>query len=148
MNENVLGHCRGDACVASTTLPNAIFRVVEMKRQHYIARFAVLIVTVLALATLTAACGDQKLEDSIVGKWKVANSAESWEFSKDGKLSVSGGQTPAAGVYKISDESHIYVEIQGPQGLSRPEVLEVRISSDRMTLYARSVLNLELTKEK
>ncbi len=122
--------------------------MLEMKGQDNIARFAVLIIAVLALATLTAACGGQKLEDSIVGKWQAANSAETWEFSKDGKLAVSGGQAPAAGVYKISDENHIYVDIRVPQGLSGPEVLEVYVAGDKMTLYARSVLNLELTRVK
>lgn len=104
----------------------------------------VLLSAVLMLVFATTACGGPK--SPIVGKWEQVNGIETWEFFKDGTVSISGGLLPTVGNYKFIDGNRMRVEFGGLVALIGPQVFEVHISGDRLTLKSETLGTVEFAR--
>ncbi|MFQ5615179.1 MAG: hypothetical protein ACE5GO_01795 [Anaerolineales bacterium] len=102
------------------------------------------LLTLLLPLTLTAC--KSSLEKNIAGAWKHAPSGETWEFFKDGTLSVSGGLMPMAGSYEVVDDNHVRLDFGGLGALAGPIVATASISGNRLTLDAPDRGVLEFTR--
>lgn len=122
----------------------------SMLRRHVFARYSALVALwaagVLAVVSGGAWTACTSPQRAIVGRWQVVNSAEVWEFHQDGTLVVRGGVVGSSGSYRFIDATHLRVDFGGLLGLAGPQVFEVRISGNRLTLRPPAGGSIELTR--
>jgi len=94
---------------------------------------ALAVVALFALALVPAFAAD-KPQDLIVGKWKPndAKDEANLEFTKDGKVKVTGKEFTLDGTYKFVDDKSIEVKFS-LNGMDRTVKLKVTVSADEMT---------------
>ena len=97
-------------------------------------------ISIIAIALLATTMGCGGAESQIVGKWQMVDSPEMWEFYSDGTLTSSGGLIPMGGNYSFIDNDRIRIEFGGLGALAGPQVFQVEIAGDRLTLVPDSDL--------
>lgn len=78
---------------------------------------------------ITVACSF-KSQNSIVGKWKDVEKAQTVEFSKEGSLSISGEGFSMTGQYQLIEEGRVKIDFTG--GLS--STLSVKVTGDELSM--------------
>jgi len=120
-----------------------------MLAKQTLKRFGVLcsLCLVLVLAMMLVACSST--EKAIIGKWEKADGGESIEFFKDGTAIVESeggwGWTVTAN-YEFIDDNRISLALSGLFGLAGPQVYEVEISRNQLTLTSTDGTIMEYTK--
>lgn len=86
---------------------------------------------VLALAFIVAviAACSARHADELNGKWQKEGASGTIEFTKDGKLNVSGGPATIAATFKVKDK-----EIQADLGIFGTGTLKFALDKDTLTL--------------
>jgi hypothetical protein len=116
-----------------------------MRSQITVCRW-MLRLAVLFLVLASIACGGS--QRSLIGKWQGGDADEVWEFSNEGTVSVSSGDLSAAGTYEFIAADHIRVEFRELMALNGPQVLQVAVAGDQLTLKSPSLGSLQLTRVK
>ena len=107
-------------------------------------KYVWMLLAVLMLMFAATAC--RSPQSSIVGKWEADDGIETWEFFKDGTVSVSGGWFPVAGNYKFIDRNHMRIDFGGLGALAGPQVFEVDISGNRLILKSERLGTVGATR--
>lgn len=106
-----------------------------------------LLALLIAVLAMSAACGGSRPQSAIVGKWQQVGGGETIEFYKDGTVTATSMGLPVTGNYKFVDGSHIRIELGGIWAIGGPQIFEVSIVGNRLTLKT-SYLTTEYTRVK
>lgn len=102
---------------------------------------------ILFLCVAVVALSACKAENALVGKWQDEE-GYIMEFFKDGTVTFSGGYFTVTGNYKFTDDTHIRLDLQGLWGLFGPQVVEVRIAGNTLTMKDSTGIVSELRRVK
>ncbi|MBC8262559.1 MAG: hypothetical protein H8E47_00345 [Anaerolineales bacterium] len=117
-----------------------------MFNNRIVRRFWLLLFVPLIVVLTVSACGGP--QRAIVGKWQQAGGGETIEFYKDGTVTATSIGITVTGSYKFIDDSQIRLDLSGLWGLAGPQIFEVRISGNRLTLKDAYGNTTEYTKVK
>ena len=88
--------------------------------------------TIGCAVLLSSCCSGTK--SAVVGKWEEIGGTETIEFFKEGTITVVQGKLVVSGNYEFVDDKKIRIEFGGLYGLDGPQVCEISVSKDKLTL--------------
>lgn len=91
-----------------------------------------LLLVSLVLIMVISACGGG-LKNDIVGVWRLS-SDETWQFFRDGTVSVTNTLFPMSGTYKVVDDTHIQLEFRALAAFFGPQIVTVNIDGNQLQL--------------
>jgi hypothetical protein len=75
-----------------------------------------------------------KPEELILGKWKAVTATETYEFSQEGVLRITNGNTTLSGSYKFLDSYRLMLQYKAKDNSEQIVIMRLLVSEKELVL--------------